>query len=195
MASAAFGGDDEQARQAVEDERHQKEYETELNKRAQVQIAGCFRELVRNHSSNRITRSKKRSCDFWIVANDHGDGHRLAESTRQRQKHRTQNSGSGPRHDHLPGCFPARGAQSQRRFALFARYGQQHFSRNGDDERHDHDGQNDSSGEEAHSVVGALEKLAEDRNMAESVDQNRSNGRPHKWYDDKDSEKTIDHTG
>src|SRR5208283_3135218 len=67
--------------------------------------------------------------------------------------------------------------------------------RNGDDERHDHDGQNDSSGEEAHSVVRALEKLAEERNMAESVDQNRPNGRPHKWYDDKDSEKAIDHAG
>ena len=39
--------------------------------------------------------------------------------------------------------------------ALFARHGEQNFARNGNDEGDDHDGEDDSGGQEADAVIWA----------------------------------------
>ena len=96
-----------------------------------------------------------------IVADDHGDGHGFAQGARQRQKYGAEDAGARPGHDHLPGGFPARGAQRQGGFALFARDGQQHFAGDGNDEGHDHDGQNNAGGQKAHAVIRAPGKSAD----------------------------------
>ena len=46
----------------------------------------------------------------------------------------------------------------ERGFALIARHGKQNFARNGNDERHDHDGEHDSRRQKADAVGRPLEK-------------------------------------
>ena len=146
-------GDDQKASEAIQDESHQEQHETEFDQRAQVQIAGGFREFIGDDGGNGIARRRKRSADLRVVADDHGDGHGFAQRARQRQKYRAHNSGASPGNHDFPGGFPARGAQRQRRFALIARNREQHFARHRNDERHDHDGQHNSRGQKSHSVV------------------------------------------
>ena len=87
--------------------------------------------------------------------------------------------------------FPPSSAKAQGGFALFARDGKQDFARDGDDERDNHDGENDSGGQKAHAVVRAFEK----GKKSECMFQGRTDRRAHQRHNDEDSQKAVDDTG
>ena len=140
-----------------------KEHEAEFDERLEIEIAGGFGELVGDDGGDGIAGRKERGADGRRVADDHGDGHGLAESASQREKNRTHDAGARERDDDFPGGFPASGTESESGFALIARNGEQHFARDGNDVGNHHDGEDDAGGEEADAVGGALRKTEESR--------------------------------
>ena len=129
------------------------------------------------------------------VADDHGDGHRFAESAGERQEHGAHDAGARPGDDDLPGGFPARGAEGHGGFALFARDGEENFARNGNNEGYDHDGENDSGGEKSDAVIRSAEEGADIRKVADRMDEQRTEGGAHQRHDDEDSEQAVNDTG
>ena len=170
-AAALGSGDDQDASEAVEDEGEEKEDEAELDQRLEIQIAGGFGEFVGDNRGDGIAGREERGADGGRVADDHGDGHGFAEGARESEKNRAHDAGASEGDDDFPGGFPSRGTESESGFALIARNREQHFTRDRNDVRNHHDGEDDASGEEADAVRGAREK----RNEAEGVIQRRLN--------------------
>src|SRR5579863_10257983 len=191
MASPALGGDDQQASEAVENERHQEEHEAQFDQRAEVQIAGRFGELIRDHGSDRVTGRKQGSRDLGIISDDHGDGHRFAERTSESQKNRAHHAGARPGNDYLPSGFPASGAQRQRRFALLAWNGEQHFARDRNNEGNHHDRKDDAGGKKSDAVVWPGKKRQESERMFQSGTDRGT----HQGHDHENSEQAIDDAG
>ena len=190
-AAALRSGDDQDASQAVEDEGEEEEDEAELDQRLEIKVAGGFGEFVGDDGGDGVAGRKERGADGGRVADDHGDGHGFAESAREREEDGAHDAGAGEGDDHFPGGFPTRGAESESGFALIARDGEKNFTRDRDDVRNHHDGEDDAGREEADAVGGAGEK----REEAERVAERGLNVFAHHRDDDEDAEQAVDDAG
>src|SRR5665213_1754242 len=124
-----IGSYDEQARDSVDDDGEGEEDQAQFDQGAGVELAGGFGELVGDYGGNGIAGGEEGGFDFGIVADDHGDGHGLAERTRQSQEDGTHDAFLGVGDDDIPSGLPAGGAEGQCGFALVTWNRQNHFAR------------------------------------------------------------------
>src|ERR1700744_1129972 len=75
--SVACDRPDHEAGDGVDDDGDQKECETDLDKRAEVDVACGLGELSRDDAGEGVGGGKEGFGDVGMVADDHGDGHRL----------------------------------------------------------------------------------------------------------------------
>src|SRR5215831_14313256 len=73
-------------REPVDHDGEGEQYQSELDERLQIQLAGSFRKFISDHCGDGIARSQKRRLNSWRIADDHRNGHRLAERPRQREE-------------------------------------------------------------------------------------------------------------
>ena len=151
-------------RQAVDHDGEAEQHQPQFHQRRQIDVAGRFGEFVGDHCRDRVARARaaKRespgSLPITMVTA------MVSPSARARpRKIEPMIPSRAKGTTHLPGRFPLRRAQRQRRFALLARHRQQRFARDGNDERKSHDGQDHAGGQIADAVDGAAEKRQEAR--------------------------------
>src|SRR5229473_1471816 len=152
-SSAPLGsGDDQQASEPVENEGKKKEHKSQLDQGLIMQVAGSFGELVGDNGGNGIPGSKQGSADGRSIADHHSDSHGFTQCPREGEEDRPQDATPGKGDDHLPGRFPACGAKREGGFSLIARNGQEHFTRDRNNIRNDHDGEDHACGQKSDSI-------------------------------------------
>src|SRR4029077_11986555 len=112
-------------------------------------------------------------------------GHGFPEGPRESQENRAHDAATSKRYDHLPSRLPARGTKREGRFALIAGDGHQHFTRDGNNVRNDHDGENNARGEKTYAIDRALKE----RQETQGVLQRGLNVLAHQRNDDKNTEQ------
>src|SRR6185437_2724525 len=110
-----------------------------------------------------------------------------AKRARKRQKNRTHDARARVGNHDVPRRFPFGGAQGKRRFALIRWNGVQNFTRNGDDERGHHYGENDSGRQE----TDAVERSLKQRQKPEGGRQERSEIGVNQRNQDENAEQTV----
>src|ERR1700733_13962225 len=77
--SVACDRPDHEAGDGVDNDRDQEERETDFDERAEVDVAGGLGELSGDDAGEGVGWSEERLADIGMVADDHGDGHRLPQ--------------------------------------------------------------------------------------------------------------------
>src|SRR5260370_19197009 len=184
-------GHDQQAGQAIEDEGEKEEHQAKFDERMQSKIGGGLGEFVGDAGGDGIAGRKKRSANDGGIADDHGDGHGFAEGAREGQEDGAKDARAGEGNDHLPGGFPAGSPEREGGFALVARDGEEHFTRDGNNVGDDHDGENNAGSQKTHAIGWPLEE----REETEGALEGRLNELAHQWDDDEDAEDAVDNAG
>ena len=109
--------------------------------------------------------SEEGLADVGMVADDHRDGHRLAERAAKAEHDGADDADARVAQDADADHLPARGAEREHGFALAVGHGLHDVAGERRDDGQDHDGENDAGGEQADAEVRARRR---DRSSRES---------------------------
>src|SRR5439155_19521481 len=123
----SLGEQDQKPGDSVDENGQEKQNQSQLDQSLNVQVTGRLRKLVGNDGGDRIARGEQRTADLRIITDHHGHSHRFTQGPREREKDGADNSHFRIRYHHVPGTFPARGTQGQRRLPLVSRDRQQYL--------------------------------------------------------------------
>src|SRR5271165_2517414 len=73
-------GPHQQLCHGVHDDRYKEQGQSNLDQGRQIKVASRFAELIGENAGHGVSRGKQRLDDLGVVADDHGDGHSLAQS-------------------------------------------------------------------------------------------------------------------
>ncbi len=136
-----------------DDERDHEQHEREIEQRGPVHALAGFGEFVGEHRGDAVGRREQRDLvELALVADDEGDGHRLAERADPlAQHHAAHDAGLGERQHDLVDDLPGRRAQAVGGLLQHRRHDFEHIAHHRGDERNDHDRQDDPGAENAHA--------------------------------------------
>src|SRR2546427_4533831 len=93
--STARNRPDQKLSQNIDDDGHNEEGQTHFNQSTEVEVARGLAEFIGNHAGHGVAGGKQRARNLWTIADDHGDGHSLAQSAAQPENHGTEDSRPG----------------------------------------------------------------------------------------------------
>ena len=142
----------QQARSAIDHYGEHEKYKPQLDQGAEVEVSCRFRELIGDDGGDGISRRKKRGRNLRSIADDHRNRHGFAQCPAQGEKTTADDARPRVRQNHLPDHLPARGAQGERGGALRTGHGSANVVTYRRHIGHDHDGQDDSGGQQARAA-------------------------------------------
>nr|GEU28454.1 hypothetical protein [Tanacetum cinerariifolium] len=122
---------------------------------------------------NRVTGSEQRERQLVGVTDHERDRHGFAQRAAQAQHDAAHDTGLGVRQYDLAHHFPAGAAEAVCGFLEHGRHDLEHVAHHRRDERDDHDGQDQRSGQDADAHGRAAEERADDRQHAQRAFQER----------------------
>src|SRR5579872_321399 len=137
-------GPDEQLRKNIYDDGHEEQRESDFDQRAEIRIARRLAEFIGNDAGHGVSGCEQGAGNLRAIADDHGYGHGLAESATEPQDDAAQNSGARISQNARANHLPPRGSQRKHCLALLLRNRCHDFARDRGNDRHDHNGKNDS---------------------------------------------------
>ena len=102
---------DQHPSQGAEADADHEQHQAELDERRFEEVVGRAVEFIGDHAWDRVTLGKKGIADLGRKADQHGDGHRLAQGSAQRQETAPHDAGPGERQHHGPDRLPLAGAE------------------------------------------------------------------------------------
>ena len=111
--------------------------------------------------------------DLVGVTDDEGHGHGLAQGAAEAQHDAADDADTRIGKYHAPHHFPGRAPDAIGRFAEHRRNRFEHVAGHRGDERQDHDAEDETGGEYADAERRSLEQVADTRNRAERIDEER----------------------
>ena len=122
----------------VDDEREHEQDHGEGDQRRELEVAGLA-ELERDDARQRRPGPEEGAPDVRRVAQEQGDGDRLAHGAPEPERRRADDARSRPRQHRAADHLPARGAERVGRLLLLAGHGGEDLAGDGRDDRQHHD--------------------------------------------------------
>src|SRR5271165_1788823 len=155
------------------DEGYNEQYQTQRDKRGQVQIAHRLGEFVGQRRRDRGSRLQDRSADAMCVADDKSDRHRLAKRPSKAQQDAPDDADAGVGQHDAPHDLSPRGTEGIRAFLEDRRHSLEHVTHDRRDERQHHDCEDEARSQHADAERRPGEQRADPRNLTERIDDRR----------------------